>query len=171
MISNSLNNSEFHPYYKYYIDNASDTDILKGLKANLKTIITFLNTIPEDKQDYAYTEGKWTIKDLLIHIIDTERIFAYRALRISRGDVTPLAGFEQDDYVTNANALNRTYNSIIEEYTAVRKATITLFKSFDSNVLIREGLASDASVSVRALGYMITGHENHHIQIIKERYL
>lgn len=171
MISSTLNSNEFNPYYTSYIDKAASIDIVEGLELNLKDTIDFLSKIPSSKQDYIYAEGKWIIKDVLLHIIDTERIFAYRALRIARGDKTPLAGFEQDDYVANANSLSRSYESIIEEYKSVRNASITFFKSCTEETLIKMGEASGSSVSVRAIGYIIAGHEIHHIQVIKERYL
>jgi uncharacterized damage-inducible protein DinB len=171
MISNNLNSSEYHSYYKSYIDKSTSVDIVEGLLANLESVLTFLLEIPEEKYDYAYADDKWTVKDVLLHVIDTERIFCYRALRIVRGDKTPLAGFEQDDYVVTANALNRTFSSLVEEYKSVRQATITLFKNLENESLLQIGEASGSPVSVRALGYIITGHENHHIQVLKERYL
>ncbi|WP_111682664.1 DinB family protein [Winogradskyella tangerina] len=171
MISNQLDASEYHPYYKAYIDKATGTVIVEGLKSNLQTVSDFLSEIPKRKHNYAYAEGKWTIKEVLLHIIDTERIFAYRALRIARGDQTPLAGFEQNDYVIKSNASNRSFESLVQEYESVRKATISLFDSFDRTSQQRVGEASGAPISVRALGYIITGHENHHIEVIKTRYL
>ncbi|WP_299113583.1 DinB family protein [uncultured Winogradskyella sp.] len=171
MISDQLNSTEYHTYYKSYIDNAADIDIVKGLKRNLDEHIEFYLKIPSLKHSYAYAEGKWTIKDILLHIIDTERIFSYRALRIARHDTTPLAGFEQDDYVVNGNTKNRTLENLLSEYKAVRQATIALFESFEINQLKCIGEASGAPISVRALGYIITGHENHHNQVIVERYL
>ncbi|WP_296386364.1 DinB family protein [Winogradskyella sp.] len=171
MITNSLNQSEYNSYYKNYINNASDDVIVKGLKKNLDAVVSFYSSIPQEKHDYAYAEGKWTVKDILLHIIDTERVFVYRTMRIARQDKTPLAGFEQDDYVINGNTKARSLDSLIEEYKAVRYATIVLYNSFDSNTLKQIGEASGSPISVRALGYIITGHENHHNQVIKERYL
>ncbi|WP_299523328.1 DinB family protein [Winogradskyella sp.] len=171
MISNQLNATEYHPYYKYYIDKAVGLDIVGGLQINLEKAFAFLSEIPEEKYSFAYAKDKWTIKDILLHIIDAERIFAYRALRIARGDTTPLAGFEQNNYVLNGNATSRTFKSITDEYKAVRNATISLFGSFNDNMLQRVGKASGSAVSVRALGYIITGHENHHLHIIEEHYL
>ncbi|MEO1031172.1 MAG: DinB family protein [Bacteroidota bacterium] len=171
MTSNHLNTAEYHQYYKSYIDKATNIDIVEGLAINLKKGMTFLSEIPEEKHNYAYADGKWAIKDLLLHIIDAERVFAYRALRIARGDKTPLAGFDQDIYVANAHAVNRSFKSLIEEYEAVRSSTITLFSSFEEDALLRIGEASGSAISVRALGYIISGHENHHMAVIKERYL
>ncbi|MBU2930108.1 DinB family protein [Winogradskyella psychrotolerans] len=169
---NSINTTEYNAYYKPYLDALdNDLGIVEGLNQNLDTVVSFFSNIPVEKHNYAYDEGKWTIKDVLIHIIDTERIFAYRALRIAREDKTPLAGFEQDDYVLHAFAENRSMDSLLEEFGAVRRATITLFTTFNEQTLLRIGEASGFPVSVRAIGYIIRGHENHHVKIIKERYL
>lgn len=150
---------------------ATSHNSIEGLKQNLESIVSFYSSIPEEKLDYVYAKGKWTIKDILLHIIDTERIFSYRALRIARQDKTPLAGFEQDDYIVSAKASARSLSSLLEEYKSVRQSSITLFESFDSTALKHIGEASGFPISVRALGYMLTGHENHHSQIIRQRYL
>ena len=171
MKSQLLNPEEYNPYYKSYIDLATNENIVESLKQNLDLVVAFYSNIPKDKLDYVYAVGKWTIKDILLHIIDTERIFTYRALRIARKDRTPLPGFEQDDYVISANVNSRTLESILEEYKSVRQASIALFSSFDSESLKQIGEASGSPISVRAIGYIITGHENHHNQVIKERYL
>ena len=171
MITNHLNPNEYNAYYKTYINNATAIDIVEGLEKNLDSVVSFYRSIPSIKYNYAYADGKWTIKDVLLHIIDTERIFAYRVLRIARQDKTPLVGFEQDAYVESGNATSRNIEDLLAEYKAVRQATIVLYKSFDSSVLEEIGEASGFSISVRALGYIITGHENHHNQVIEERYL
>ena len=171
MISNNLNPKEYSAYYKAYIDNSTDFNIVDGLKQNLDSVVAFYSSIPEQKHDFAYAEGKWTIKDVLIHIIDTERIFTYRALRIAREDYTPLVGFEQDDYVVSAKSSARSLVDILEEYKAVRQASIVLYQSFDSKMLVQIGQASGFPISVRAIGYILTGHENHHNKVIIDRYL
>jgi hypothetical protein len=171
MISNHLNQDEYNSYYESYIDNATALDIVKGLEQNLGTVVSFYESIPLLKHDYAYAEDKWTVKDILLHIIDTERIFAYRALRIARQDKTRLAGFEQDDYVVSGKAKARSLEGLLEEYKTVRQSTIVLYRSFGLNALNAIGEASGSPISVRAMGYIITGHENHHNQIIEERYL
>jgi len=171
MISDTLSPNEYNPYYKPYIHMASNKSIIKGLEQNLISIGSLYSKIPVGKLDWAYAKGKWTIKDILLHCIDVERIFAYRALRIARKDETPLAGFDQDDYVLSANSTKRPIESLLEEFKAVRDATITLFKSFDNDSLMQIGQASGSPISVRAIGYIITGHENHHVNIINERYL
>lgn len=171
MISQSLDSQEYNNYYQSYIDLAADIDIVRGLEHNLSTVLAFYSSIPSELHNYAYAEGKWTIKDILLHIIDTERIFAYRALRIARKDFTPLAGFEQDDYVISAEASQRSLVNIMEEYKSVRLATIALFKTFNENSLTLIGVANNSPISVRAIGYILTGHENHHNLVIKNRYL
>lgn len=166
-----LNPEEFNPYYNPYILLSKYEDIIEGLTENLSSVVEFYDAIPDAKLDYAYASGKWTVKDILLHIIDTERIFVYRALRISRQDKTPMTGFEQDDYVVSGKAKDRSMDSLLNEYISVRKATIALFETFTDSQLKSIGVASDSPVSVRAIGYIITGHENHHNNIIKERYL
>ncbi|WP_299122849.1 DinB family protein [uncultured Winogradskyella sp.] len=171
MISETLKSDEFNTYYKSYIDSSSNINIVKGLKQNLDSVVAFYSAIPAQKHDFAYAEGKWTIKDILLHIIDTERIFTYRALRIARQDKTALVGFDQDDYVVSAKASSRSLKNILEEYKIVRQASIALYSSFDTSASEQIGEASGYPISVRAIGYVLTGHENHHNQVIEERYL
>lgn len=171
MTVHQLEENEYNGYFETYINCVEGHDLNKGLVLNGEALVAFFKSIPEDKCDYKYAEGKWTIKEVLLHIIDTERIFAYRALRIARQDKTPLVGFEQDGYVAYYNCLNRTILSLINEYMVVRKATVALFESFDDVALKSMGVASSHPISVRAIGFIVVGHENHHIKIIKERYL
>ena len=167
-----FNSNEFAPYYETYVSKALlHLDIVNGLEMQEQEIASFFKEIPLEKQEYSYKEGKWTPKDILLHLIDAERIFVYRALRISRNDATPLAGFEENDYVPTAKANDRTMANLIEEYLAVRKASISFFKNVTQEQLTRVGVASNHSVSVRAIGYIILGHEKHHLSVIKERYL
>lgn len=167
-----FNNDEFAPFYANYVAKAKgDLSIVDGLIQQSRMVDEFFKLIPNDKLDYRYLEGKWTVKDILLHLIDAERIFAYRALRISRNDKTELPGFEENDYVVEANASDRSLSSLLEEYKMVRNSTICLFKSFSNEQMVRLGVASNCSVSVRAIGVIIQGHEKHHLEIIKERYL
>ena len=159
---------EFHPYAKTYI-NKIGSEVLINVLSTDQTI--FYSSIPTDKIDYKYGEDKWTIKEVLGHIIDVERVFQYRALRIGRGDKTPLPGFDHDTFVLKSNCNLRTYDSLIDEYKAVRSSTIFLYKSFTNDNLMHIGTASDHPFSTRAVLYMIAGHERHHIDILKERYL
>jgi uncharacterized damage-inducible protein DinB len=171
MISDDLKENEFNAYYKSYIDQSTAINIVKGLEQNFDVVMSFYKSIPFEKHDYAYAENKWTIKDVLLHVIDTERIFAYRALRIARQDKVPLPGFEQDDYVVTGNAKARSLDNLLEEYKSVRQSTIMLYRSFNTSALMAIGEASGSQISVRALGYIITGHENHHNEVLKLRYL
>jgi hypothetical protein len=163
---------EYNPYAIAYISLLPDDGlIIKHLKDNFKTTKGFILSIPEEKLQYRYAENKWTIKEILAHIMDDERIYAYRALRIARNDKTELPGFEQDDYVLYSRANERSLKNIFNEYRIIRNATISLFKSFDKAAFLRTGTANGHIVSVRALAYHIAGHELHHMNIIKERYL
>lgn len=167
----SLNPKEYDLYYEAYIQLVKKEDCVKYLSENLKTVVEFYTGIPDKKLNYAYAEGKWTVKDILLHLIDTERIFAYRALRIARNDKTAMEGFNHNDFVISAQAKLRNRAGLISEYISVRTATISLFESFTKEEMKLIGTASHSSISVRAIGFIITGHENHHNTIIKERYL
>jgi uncharacterized damage-inducible protein DinB len=163
---------EYNPYAIMYIKLLPDDGlVLKYLKENFKKVKEFIQSLPADKLIYRYAENKWTIKEILVHIMDDERIYAYRALRIARNDKTPLPGFEQEDYVPFSKANLRSLASIFKEYKTVRQATLSLFGSFNHEDLPRIGTANDHPVSVRALAWHIAGHELHHFNIIKERYL
>src|SRR5690606_18442301 len=129
------------------------------------------DSLDENQGLYSYAHGKWTLKEVLIHCIDTERIMSYRALRFARNDQTELPGFEQNDYVPQSEANSRKMADLIEEYKILRQSTILLFKSFSDDVLKRAGVANGNPISVRALGFVISGHELHHLNVCKERYL
>ncbi|MBG48177.1 MAG: damage-inducible protein DinB [Pseudozobellia sp.] len=159
------------PFYKNYIDLVKDVELMDMLQRQSQNFPEFMATIPESKLDFRYAENKWTVAEVLVHIIDSERIFQYRALRFSRGDQTPLPGFEQDDYVPFSKANNRTLQSLIDEYSVVRNSTLHLFNQFDTNDLERKGIASSLDWSVGALGFVICGHQKHHRNILRERYL
>ena len=166
-----FNENEFAPFYANYITKSlQHTNVVTGLQQLRDENITFFKTIPADKLEYQYEIGKWTPKDILLHLIDAERIFTYRALRISRNDRTPLSGFDENEYVPFANANNRTMESLVEEYVAVRNATITLFDNLTEEQMLRVGIASNSTVSVRAIGSIIIGHELHHKSVLQERY-
>ncbi len=163
---------EYDPYAIMYINLLPDDGkVLNHLKNNFTKVKKFISSLPKKKLSYRYEKDKWTIKEILVHLMDDERIFAYRALRIARGDTTPLPGFEQNDYVPFSRANERSLPDIFAEYKTIRDATISLFNSFSSEDLLRIGTANDHAVSVRALVYHLAGHELHHLNIIKERYL
>lgn len=168
---NELSKNEYSSFNATYINAFGDLGLIEGLENGLNQLVSFMQTIPIEKLEYRYAENKWTIKDILLHLIDAERIFAYRALRIGRGDKTPLAGFEENDYVPNALANSRTLESLITEFQFVRNSTLSLFKNFSNEQFLFLGISSGNSISVRAIGFIISGHQNHHLRIIRERYL
>ena len=167
-----LNENEYAPYQAAYLFNVDDTwSLTEEMEISLHNLIRFVQDIPMDKFDYRYAEGKWTIKDIIQHLIDTERIFSYRALRFARNDKTDLPGYDENNYAAAAGADTRHLQTLLTELSIVRQGTINLFKSFSADALLNTGTASGYNVSVRALGYLIIGHQNHHIKIYKERYL
>ncbi|MBE7555903.1 MAG: DinB family protein [Anaerolineales bacterium] len=163
---------EYAPYTIMYIGLLPDDGlVLKYLRDNLNTVVDFIRSLPEEKLAYRWAEGEWTIKEILGHVIDDERIYCYRALRFARNDATELPGFDQDDYVIFSGANERSIEDILEEYGAVRKATLTFFNSLEENALKRAGVANGNVMSVRAAAYHIAGHELHHLNSIRENYL
>ena len=158
-------------YFQKYIDLVTEEDLMTAFKKQLPGIQSLLASVPEDKGTYAYAVGKWTLKELLQHIIDAERIFAYRALCFARGEEQSLPGFEENDYAANSNADNRTWQSLVEEYLAVRHCTELLFKSFSKKALASIGTANNNKQSVESTGFIILGHTQHHMNVMKERYL
>ena len=171
MNSNQLPVNEYSQFNATYIQAIENVELLEELEISLHDFIKFVQNIPMDKFDYRYAEGKWTIKDIIQHIIDAERIFGYRALRISRNDKTPLSGFEENEYVENANANGRSIQELLTEFSAVRHSNLLLFKSFSDEQLTRLGIASNHTISVRALGFVMIGHQKHHQRVFQERYL
>ena len=161
---------EYAPYYDRYISLVQGTDILGTLDAQRRQMVLLLSGRDEKDGDFRYAPNKWNAKEVLGHVCDTERIFAYRALRIARGDQTPLAGFEQDDYVRNGPFASAPIGEMVEDYIAVRRATLTLLRNLDEAAWTRRGVANKNEVSVRALGYIIAGHEVHHRRILEEKY-
>jgi uncharacterized damage-inducible protein DinB len=165
------NASEYSPSLEHYISLVPGSDLLSYFDSQTESVASIAQSLPEEKLLYRYAEGKWSIKDIMNHVIDCERIYGYRALCIARADKTELPGFEENDYAKEANADIRNIESIINEYKTVRAATIELFNSFDQNQLNRVGIANGSPRSVRAAAYITAGHELHHVNVIKERYL
>ena len=161
---------EYAPHYATYISKVQQNNLLEALQLHTQSFTAFIQNIPEEKSNYAYAPGKWTVKEILLHLIDAERIFAYRALRFARNDSTALPGFDENAYVPYSHANSRTLTSIIEEFTAVRQATLTLFNNLDEPAFQRTGTASGNTISVRAIGFAILGHAEHHKQVMEERY-
>ena len=160
---------EFGAYYQGYINKVNGNPI-DVLSRQIDEYTDFI-TANSDRMDYRYADGKWSIRESLIHLIDAEQIFAYRALRISRGDGTPLAGFNQDEYIENNNFDHITPWDILEEFSHQRRATLSMIKKFTDEQIDRIGVASETNTSVKALIYIIAGHAQHHIDLFKERYM
>lgn len=171
MKSNQLPINEYADFYKSYIQALEDVELIEELEISLHDFIRFVQNIPMDKFDYRYAEGKWTIKEIIQHLIDSERVFSYRALRISRNDKTPLPGFDENEYVANSNGNKRNLQGLLTELAVVRQATLSLFNSFSQEQLQFVGIASENEISVRAIGFIIIGHQKHHQKIFAERYL
>lgn len=167
---NLLKSEDYPAIYENYIENVQGP-VLDELENQLKSFPEFIRDIPSSKYNYKYAEDKWTVKDILCHIIDTERVMSYRALRFARNDMTALASFEQDEFVINGRYNEREIESIIEEFYHLRKANIALFKTLNEVELSRKGMASGRLISVLAFIYVIAGHLNHHQFILKQRYL
>src|SRR5712692_4905084 len=162
--------TEYAEYYANYISKVPGSDILSVLESQRLQMLQLFSGRSERDGSFRYAAGKWTVKEVLGHITDTERIFTYRTLRIARGDRTPLPGFEQDDFVRNGGFAARTLADLAEEFGAVRSASIALFRSFDEEAWSRRGVASQKEVTVRALGFVTAGHQIHHRMILEERY-
>ena len=158
-------------YFQRYIDLVPETDLVAAFKNQTAGVEDFLKTITEEKSAYAYAEGKWSIKELLQHVIDAERIFNYRALCFARGEKANLPGFEEDDYAANSYANSRSWKSLTEEFIAVRKSTVLLFESFSEKVINNAGLSNNNPNTVDSLGFITVGHYYHHKKILQERYL
>jgi len=163
--------SEHAPYYGKYIALVPDGDLAVTLNRQIDSTGALLSPLSEQQANYAYAPGKWSLKEVLGHLIDSERVFAYRALRIARNDKTPLPGFEQDDYVAAAKFNARSLSGLLDEFVMVRKASMELFKNFTEEEWQRRGTANQTEITVRSLGYIIAGHELHHMDIVRNRYL
>jgi uncharacterized damage-inducible protein DinB len=163
--------NEYSSYYGTYIDKVTEDGLIEILDRQHDTTMSLLRSITEAQGDHRYAPGKWSVKEVIGHLIDSERIFTYRALRFARGDATPLPGFEQDDYVPAGKFGQRSMLDLATEYHHVRQASLVLFRSLDEEALARRGIASGVEVSVRALAYIVAGHERHHVEILRTRYL
>lgn len=162
--------SEHAPYYGKYIALVPGNDVLRALETQGRETAQMLTGLSESQGSHRYAPDKWSVKEVIGHLTDSERIFCYRALRIARGDQTPIEGFEQDDYVRGAEFDRLSLADLIAEYKCVREATLRLFASLQPEAWTRRGVANKNEVSVRAVAYMIAGHELHHRQILKEKY-
>jgi len=158
-------------YFKRYVDQVPEEDLSTAFSNQLSVINKLLNSITEEKSMYAYDTGKWTLKELLQHMIDTERIFNYRALCIARKESVSLPGFDENTYAANSNANNRTWEDMVDEFLTVRRSTEFLYKSFTDEVLDHSGLSNNKPTTVLSLGFTTIGHFYHHKKVMEERYL
>jgi hypothetical protein len=163
--------SEYVPYFGRYVELVPDGDILALLERQIGETAALLAGLTEEQANARYAVGKWSIKEVIGHVADTERIFVYRALRFSRDDHTPLPGFEQDDFVAGGNAHRQPLTALLTELESVRAATLTFFRSLDADMLLRRGTAENNAISVRAIPFILAGHERHHVTVIEDRYL
>ena len=171
MTQNRPQNSDYAAYYEKYIALVPGGDFLEILGEQHTTLQRMLSPLSEKQAEFRYDADKWSIKEVIGHISDAERIFAYRLLRIARGDQTPLASFEQDPYIVTGKFTARKLEDLLEEFSAVRKASVTLIRSLDDKAWVRRGTASQKEVTALALAFIIAGHERHHSNILRERYL
>jgi len=166
-----INLDSVPPFYKNYVKLVAETDVIQALRLSGARAQLLVHAIPEAKADYRYAEGKWTVREVLAHMIDAERIFAYRALRFARNDKTALAGWDENEYAPYLNASARTLKKLGDEMTHLRSTTVDLFESFNEEMLTRKGVANNNEMSVLVLGFVTAGHEAHHLRVLTERYL
>lgn len=162
---------EYPAYFNGYVSRVPEGDVLDTLTRQLPETMALLRSIPEERAGQAYEPGKWTIKELVGHVIDSERVFAYRTLAIARGDTTPLPGFDQDVYAANVDFNSRTLDSLAGEFARVRASTLDLLANLDRRAWERRGTANENTMSVRALAHIIAGHVTHHAHVLREKYL
>jgi len=162
--------SEYAPYYETYIKLVQGEDILKFLSAQIDTTLWYLRSLSDTQGDFRYAPGKWSVKEVVGHMIDTERVFAYRALSFARLDKAPLPGFEQDDWVQGAGSAHQPIAELASELECVRRSNIYFFQHLAPEAWMRRGIASGKEFTVRSIAYIIAGHEQHHLQILQTRY-
>ena len=162
---------EYTPFYAGYIARVPDADIVDTLSRQISETTVFLRSLPESVGDHRYAPEKWSIREVIGHMSDAERVFTYRALRFSRADESPVPGFDENTYVANASFGRRSLDDLINEFEYLRRATICLFNSLDDEAMSRRGTANGNEISVRALAFCLAGHETHHLDILRTRYL
>lgn len=162
---------EYGEFYANYVSLAEETDVVSALQNQTNDLRKLFAGISAERENFRYAAGKWSVKEMLGHIIDAERVFSYRALRISRGDRTPLATFDENSYVAGSNFSHTSFADLIEEFSLLRTANVLLFKNLTEEMWLRRGTASDATVSVRALAFIMVGHARHHTNVLRARYL
>jgi hypothetical protein len=167
-----LQKIEYPVFYKPYIEILDgESSLFQHLEASLELFEQILYEVDEEKYEYSYQDGKWTLKEVVQHLIDAERVFVYRSLRFSRKDATPLMGYEENSYVSNYDINKRDFNTLLDEFCLLRRSTILMFQDFDEEILDIKGTVEGNSISVRALGFICSGHVLHHLKIIQERYV
>ncbi len=170
MFRKDLKETEYHSYHKTYLDLAPELTLLEALKHSEEEVLNFITSVPIEKHAYSYAPGKWNLKEIFSHIIDTERIFVYRALRIARMDESSLLGYDHEEFVKTSGAASRSTESLIQEYEAQRSSTIIFFKNLEEEMLLKIGKANEQSLSPRAIAFILCGHEKHHLNVFEERY-
>jgi hypothetical protein len=170
LVITAPSNDDYAPFYATYVSKVDYKDLLLGLAEFHDQTQAFLGRLSAEKAEFRYQEGKWSIKEVIGHLIDAERVFNYRALRFARHDKTELSGYDENFWAANSNAHQRNFDDLLKEFYFVRQATIELFNSFDEKMLNNEGVANGNKITVRALGFIILGHEIHHLQVLRERY-
>jgi len=163
--------AEYDPYYQKYVGLVPEDEIVPALDGQTDELDKLFDGVPEEKGTFAYADGKWTLKEVLSHLIDGERMFAYRVFRIARGDKTPIEGFEQDGYIENSHANRRTFSELLNEFRLLREANVLFFKNLETGDWVRTGTANNVEISVRSLAWIMVGHIRHHSAILRERYL
>ena len=171
MFLNQLSESEYHPYFQGYISMVGEKDMLTSMEEGMSSTLDFFRSIPGEKLEYRYEPGKWTVKDILQHLIDSERMFCFRAMSFARSENAVLPGYNEDEFASNSRANQRSLEDLLAEYEAVRRASMAMFASFDSDALKSTGIANGNKLSARAAGFLICGHEIHHKRVIEQRYL
>jgi len=162
--------AEYDAYYEKYVSLVPEDEVITSLAAQSGELEQLFRGVPEEKGTFAYADGKWTVKESLSHIIDAERMFAYRVFRIARGDKTPIEGFEQDGYIENSHANRRGLAELLSEFRLLREANLLFFRNLEAADWLREGTANNVSISVRSLGWIMAGHVRHHIALFQDRY-
>ena len=163
--------NEYAPYYDKYVSLVPDGEVVETLERQIEDTLALLRGVGEERAGHRYAPGKWSIKEVVGHLIDTERIFAYRALAIARGEQKPLPGMDQNEYMAGANFDARTLADLLDEFERVRRSNVLMLRGLSDEAWSRRGVASDNEVTVRAIAYIIAGHEAHHVQILRTRYL
>lgn len=162
---------EHAPYYAGYVAEAPGADVVATLEKQAADIPAFVRGIPESRGEHRYAEGKWSIKDVVLHVCDAERVFAYRLLRFARNDATALPGFDEGIFVKNADAGSHTLAQLADEFASIRQSTLALLEPMHDEAMMRRGVASGNPVSARAIAWIVAGHADHHVRVLRERYL